>query len=414
VTKQDDHAGMRSAVEPLSILLVNQYYAPADAPTAALLADVGAALAAEGNDVRAIASRRGYRDASVRYPRREQIDGVHVRRIGGTGFTQQRRWGRLINYFAFFASAGKQLLITRRADVVVCLSTPPLLAAIVQTITKLRGARFIYWVMDVHPELAFRLGHLEKTSITGRILEWSGRRTLERSDVVIALGNDMAKRIEPYSNGSTRVVPNWADGNRITPRPIENHPLRAEWGWDGKFVIAYSGNIGLVHEFDTIIEAAAKLEGDDRYLFCFIGGGPRENEVHTEVERRGLSNVEFRPWVPDDQFPDSLTAPDVHLVTLREDLAGLSVPSKTYSILAAGRPIAFVGPHDSDIAELMSSADCGIHVPNGDAVGLTDALRAYDQNRDLQTAHSNSARSTYEASFTPGRGLASIMALLRS
>ncbi len=332
----------------------------------------------------------------------------------GPGFTQQRRWGRLINYFAFFASAGKQLLITRRADVVVCLSTPPLLAAIVQTITKLRGARFIYWVMDVHPELAFRLGHLKKSSITGRILEWSGRRTLERSDVVIALGKDMARRIQPYSNGSTRVVPNWADGDRITPRPVENHPLRTEWGWDGKFVIAYSGNMGLVHEFDTIIDAATKLEGDDRYLFCFIGGGPREHEVRTEVERRGLSNVEFRPWVHDDQLPDSLTAADVHLVTLREDLAGLSVPSKTYSILAAGRPVAFVGPLDCDIADLVASTHCGVHVQNGDVVGLTDALRAYDENRHLRSAHSSSARSAYEASFTPGRGLASIMALLRS
>ena len=413
MTERDDQAGTRAAVEPLSILLVNQYYAPADAPTAALLADVGSALADEGNDVRVIASRRGYRDASVKYPRRELIDGVHVRRVGGTGFTQKRRWGRLVNYFAFFASAGKQLLITRRPDVIVCLSTPPLLSTIVQSITRLRGARFVYWVMDVHPELAFRLGHLEKTSITGRILEWSGRRTLERSDVVIALGNDMARRIEPYSNGATRVVPNWADGDRITPRPIENHPLRAAWGWDGKFVIAYSGNMGLVHEFDTIIDAAAKLEGDDRYLFCFIGGGPREHEVRTEVERRGLSNVEFRPWVPDDQFPDSLTAADIHLVTLREDLAGLSGPSKTYSILAAGRPVAFVGPHDSDIASLVTDHHCGVHIANGAAGTLADVISHYADSPELSAAHQQAARQVFETGYSRKGGVGALTALLR-
>ncbi len=329
--------------EALSVLLVNQYYGTGDAPTAALLADVGAALAAEGHDVRAICSRRGYRDASVRYARREVLDGVNVRRVGGTGFTQKRRWGRLINYFAFFASAGRQLLVTRKPDVVVSLSTPPLLGAIVQAVASARGARFVYWVMDVHPELAFRLGHLKKTSLTGRILEWSGRRTLERADAVIALGDDMALHIKPYSNGSTRVVHNWADGDRITPRGDGAHPLRTEWGWDGKFVVAYSGNMGLVHEFDTILDAATRLDGDDRYLFCFIGGGAREAEVRREAARRRLRNVEFRDFVPDDQLADTLTAPDVHLVSLRDDLAGLSVPSKTYGILAAGKPMAFVG-----------------------------------------------------------------------
>ena len=403
----------RDADAPLSVVLVNQYYVPDDAPTGRLLADVGAALVAEGHDVRAFASRRGYRDASTKYARREVIDGVMVRRVGGTGFTQKRRWGRLINYFAFFASVGRQLLVTRKPDVIVSLSTPPLLATVAQTVAAMRGARFVYWVMDVHPELAFRLGHLKKHSITGRILEWSGRRTLGRSDVVIALGDDMAARIKPYSNGSTRVVPNWADGDAIRPRPAQDHPLRKEWGWDGKFVVAYSGNMGLVHEFDTIIDAATKLDGDDRYLFCFIGGGAREQDVRAEVQRRNLRNVEFRPFVPQAQLSDTLTAPDVHLVSLREDLAGLSVPSKTYSILAAGKPIAFVGPDDCDIATLVRDRQCGVHVTNGDATSLVDALRDYRDSADLHGNHETAARSTYEASFHPKAALASILALLR-
>ena len=261
-------------------------------------------------------------DASDRFPRREQLDGVYVRRVGGTGFTQAKRWGRLINYFAFFASASRQLLLTRRPDVVVSLSTPPLLATIVQTVAALRRARFVYWVMDVHPELAFRLGHLKKTSITGRIMEWSGRRTLGKADTVIALGDDMAVHLKPYSNGNTRVARTWADGDRIHPHVAPGHPLREQWGWEGRFVVAYSGTMGLVHEFDTILEAATVLNDDDRYLFCFIGGGARSSEVQDEVERRQLRNIEFRDFVPDEQLPLSLTAPDVHLVSLRDDLAG--------------------------------------------------------------------------------------------
>ncbi|MFC2153519.1 glycosyltransferase family 4 protein [Actinomycetota bacterium] len=384
---------------PLSVILVNQYYVPDDAPTGRLLADVGAALAAEGHDVRAFASRRGYRDATIKYSRREVIDGVMVRRVGGTGFTQSKRWGRLINYFAFFASVGRQLLVTRKPDVIVALSTPPLLATVAETVAAMRGARFVYWVMDVHPELAFRLGHLKRTSITGRILEWSGRRTLGRSDAVIALGDDMARRIEPYSNGSTTVIPTWADGDIICPRSVTDHPLRSEWGWDGRFVVAYSGNMGLVHEFETIIDAATKLAGDDRYLFCFIGSGPREDEIRHEVSKRGLANVEFRPFVDGSDLSDSLTAPDVHLVSLREDLAGLSVPSKMQGILAAGKPLAFVGPAESDVASIVLSNACGIHVRNGDSESLVGGLHRYAECADTIAVHGKAARAAYDSSY---------------
>ena len=263
----------------------------------------------------------------------------------------------------------------------------------------------VYWVMDVHPELAFRLGQLSPTSITGRILEAAARIPLARADAVIVLGDDMARHVKRNANGNLRVIRNWADGTRIRPAADARNPLRDAWGWNGRFIVAYSGNMGLVHEFDTILDAATRLQSDDRYLFCFIGDGVRRDEVKTEAERRGLRNVEFRPYVPAVHHPEALTAPDLHVVSLRGDLAGLSVPSKTYSILAAGKPIAFVGPSDSDVAAVLAQGRCGFHVANGDVDGLVDAIRGYGGSVERLAAHQVAARRAFEESFTRESGL---------
>ena len=399
-------------IPSLSVLLINQHYAPSDAPTAQLLADVGAALANDGHQVAAISSRRGYRTARIRYPKRNVINGVTVRRVPGTAFNQSRRRGRVANYFAFFATSSLRMLTTRKPDVVVCLSSPPLLGSIVQTIASARGIRVVYWIMDLHPDLLFKLDQMRATSLAGRFLRAVSLLPLRNADTVVVLGDDMALRVEANSNGSTRIVPSWADGDWIQPSSTVGHALRKEWGWDGRFVVAYSGNLGLVHEFETIIEAAARLDSDDRYLFCFIGNGARTDEAKAEVRRRNLRNVQFRDFVPEEQLPDSLTAPDVHLVSLRGDLAGLSVPSKTYGILAAGKPVAFVGPSESDIAALVRNHACGVHVDNGDAEGLAAAIRAYGENSETLTSHETAARQTFDDGYSRPRGLAAMVSII--
>jgi colanic acid biosynthesis glycosyl transferase WcaI len=157
---------------------------------------------------------------------------------------------------------------------------------------------------------------------------------------------------------------------------------------------------------------ATQLKSDDRFLFCFIGGGPRSGDVKAEVKKRELRNVEFRDYVPEKKLPQVLTAPDVHLVTLRSDLAGLSVPSKTYGILAAGKPIAFVGPRESDVASIVSDHGCGVHVHNGDVGGLVQAIRGYEGSSDMLARHQVAARRAFDDGYTQGRGLESITALI--
>ena len=394
----------------MRVVLVNQHYAPDPAPTGRLLSDVGEALADKGHEVITVCSRRAYDSYGRPLPRQETRNGVRVIRVGGTFFSQRRRIGRVTNYLSFFALAVLQLARLKSVDVFVCLSTPPLLPAIVQRFASLRRARFVYWVMDVYPEIAYALGHLRRSSLSSRLLESAARTSIQRADAVIALGNTMANHLMK-SGGRIRVVHNWGSDN-IEPRPTAEHPLRNAWGWHDKFVVLYSGNFGLPHEFDTILEAAHRLQSDRHILFAFVGDGARMAATKADAERLNHPNLEFRPYVADHDLPSLLTAGDVHIVSLRNEATGLSVPSKTYNILAAGKPILFVGSEESEVANIVKELECGFRVPILDGDGLAEYINLYQLNPGLLKEHAINAHEGYQNHFTRDRGVTAISKII--
>jgi glycosyltransferase involved in cell wall biosynthesis len=309
------------------------------------------------------------------------------------------------DYLSFLVGAAWRLLRQPSPDVVISLSTPPLVAVLGLLLARMRRARSVYWVMDVYPDLAFELGVFSPRSVAGRLFSRISRFALSGSDVVVALGETMAARLLGKGLGQVEVVHNWADGDRIRPRTLEGHPLRREWGWSGRFVVLYSGNMGLAHEFDTVLDAAEILRSDPRILLSFVGGGPRRAEVEQEARRRGLSNVEFRPYVERERLDESLTSGDVHLVTLRERLPGLLVPSKIYGILAAGRPCIYAGPDEGEIADIIAAGRCGTRVALGDADELARAVRRYADEPERVEAEGARARVLFDERFSKERAL---------
>jgi glycosyltransferase involved in cell wall biosynthesis len=231
-------------------------------------------------------------------------------------------------------------------------------------------------------------------------------------------------------------IHNWADGDAIRPIDPSASALRSEWGWDERFVVLYSGNMGLAHEFETALDAAALLADEPKVLFSFLGGGPRRDEIERGVRERGLANVELRPYVARERLGESLTAGDVHLVSLRPSLAGMLVPSKIYGILAAGRPTLYVGPPVGEIADIIGAGACGTRVAPGPPVGeiadiigagacgtrvapgdareLADAVRGYLRDDARVKLEGRRARALFEERFTKERGLREFAALLRT
>jgi len=396
------------------IVLLNQYYLPSEAPTGLLLADLGEALVAAGHDVTAICSDRDYADPESRYPRTETRGGVRVRRVSSSGFGRGRRLGRLADYLTFMVAALLRLATHRKPDVVVVLTTPPMLAYPSWWIARLRSARLVFWVMDVYPDLAFELGVLRRGSPGAAVLRHLSRSVLRGADRVVALGDVMAAHLRLAGARQVETVHNWADGDAIRPRSIVAHPLREAWGWSNRFVVLYSGNLGLAHDFDTILDAAELLRENPDVLLAFVGSGPQAPGVEQEARRRGLTNVEFRPWMALEQLGLSLTAGDVHVVTLRSELAGLLVPSKIYGILAAGRPTIFVGPRTSEVAEILNEGQCGVSIAPGEARAFADAVLAYANDTERRVEHGRRARDQFDRAFDRVRAVGRLTDVIES
>ena len=210
------------------------------------------------------------------------------------------------------------------------------------------------------------------------------------------------------------MIHHWADGRAIRPCPEQDNELRAARGWSDRFVILYSGNLGLAHEFDTLLGAAELLRDEPRFLFAFVGAGPRLAEVRQQATRRGLPNVEFHPQVRPGDLGRSLTSGDVHLVTLREGLAGLLVSSKIYGILAAGRPTLYVGPQAGEIPQILREGSCGTCHSVGDSAGLAATIRRYDAEETYRMDQGRRARLLFERRFTKEQGLQAHRRLIES
>jgi glycosyltransferase involved in cell wall biosynthesis len=210
-----------------------------------------------------------------------------------------------------------------------------------------------------------------------------------------------------------RVVANWVDDRKITPLAREESALRAPWGLDGKFVVGYSGNMGQVHEFETIISAAARLAGREDIVFLFIGRGKQRAIVEGQVKERGLRNVRFKPYQDQGVLRESLGALDVHFVTQLPAVEGLVFASKLYGALAAGRPVIFIGPTDGDIARLLREGGCGLAFACGDADGVAGAIEQLAADRARGEAMGANGRRMLESRFSRNSAIAAWQELLR-
>ncbi len=378
----------------MKVVFVNRFFYPDLAPTGLHAADVAFDLAAAGHEVHAVTSRLAYDGGGSGYAAEETVRGVQVHRVWTTRFGRGSIIGRACDYASFYSSAGWRLLwLLGAGDVVVAKTDPPLISVVAALAARLRGARLVNWLQDVFPEAAARSGMRLLSGPLGalaRVLrDWSVRRAV----VNVVLGERMAVEVGRLVPGvRLRVVPNWADGAAVRPVAPGASALRREWGFDGKFVVGYSGNLGRAHDCETLLAAARLLAGERDVVFSFTGGG-----FHfARVRAAGLANVQVRGYVPEARLRESLAACDVHLVTLLPALEGLIVPSKFYSVAAAGRAAIFIGDPDGEIARAIAAHGCGVTVAAGDAAGLAAAIRDLRASPEELRAMGERARAAFE------------------
>ncbi len=390
----------------MKLLFVNQYYWPDSAATAQVLCDLCEHLAAHGHEVHVLCSRGSYDVGSSqtqRTPHYELRRGVHIHRVAATGFAKRNVLGRVTDYATFALSLALRFWCTAwRYEAVVTLTTPPLVGLLATPVRKLSRVRHVCWVMDLHPDCEFALGVMNPRKLSSRILLWLNDLHLRGATACVALGEHMRARLLSKRVQPRRVVaiPVWGhDAPAASAQQIE--ALRSDLGARQKLLVMYSGNAGLIHTFEEVCAAMRELAHDPRFAFVFIGGGRRLREVQAFAQQHRLANVAFRGYFPREQLGVTLAAADVHLVTLRPGMEGVAVPSKLYGVMAAGRPVLFVGPEACETADDLRTHRCGLSVAVGDTAGLLAALRRLAADHHLRRDLGDAARAAYESTFNP-------------
>jgi glycosyltransferase involved in cell wall biosynthesis len=379
---------------------VNRFFFPDLSATSQLLTELTLDLA-ERSEVHVVTSRLKYDDPAARLAAREQHRGVTIHRVWTAGFGRYSLLGRAADYLTFYFSCALRLIsLVRSGDVVVIKTDPPLLSIVAAPIVLLRGARLVNWLQDIFPEVASAVGIRFFDGRLGRLVRRLRDWSLAAADLNVVLGDTMREilRRRGIAEERLRVVSNWADGRALRSSAAEQDALRQQWRLEGRFVVAYSGNMGRVHEYETIVGAAELLRADDRISFVFIGGGVRMRALQAEAKRRELGFM-FMPYEPRERLAQSLGAADVHLVSLRPQAEGLVVPSKFYGVAAAGKPAIYVGDPDGEIGSIVRRFKCGIAVRTGDSHGLADAISLLAANPSLCRALGHNARSAFEANW---------------
>jgi putative colanic acid biosynthesis glycosyltransferase WcaI len=377
----------------MHILLLNEYYPPDTSATAKMAAQVAETLA-KSHKVTVVAGRPSY-DPDELYPykllRRDTRNGVVVERVGSTAYPRHQMKRRVSNYLSYLALAIPRALAIR-PDVVLAMTDPPVAGIAGAFIARLAGRPFVYNIRDLYPDMAIGGDIVRPNGWAGR-WEKMHRNALKRAACVIVLGDDMRERILAKGVAPERVVV-VRDGTTFpASMPAKSDPVVQEIRSGFPFVALHAGNLGFYGAWGTLLKAAEMLRNENAAL-VFVGDGA--NRASLEASAAGSPNVRFLPFRPFEQVPHVMMAGDVHIVTIKRGLEGVVVPSKLYSILAAGRPVLAVAPDSSDAARIVMESGCGLAADPDDPAAVAAAIRTLRSDPARLCEMGRRARETAE------------------
>jgi colanic acid biosynthesis glycosyl transferase WcaI len=398
----------------MKLAVLCPHYAPDTAPTGEVMTSIATELVARGHELHVVTSLPWYEHHRI-----EPGWGGRVVRHEDTA------WGRITRVHPFptdkrkiparaAAFAGFTLLSTAlalrgrpgaRPDAVLAMSPPLTLGGAGWLAARRWRVPFVFNIQDVFPDVAVELGAITNPQVI-RVASWLERWTYRHSDAVTVLSDDLRDNLVAKITGTVpdaydriRVIPNFVDTDRIQPADPEAGAYRREHGLEGRRVVMYAGNVGLSQSLDLVIDAARKLADRSDVVFVINGGGSGRAALREAAV--GLDNVRFVDFQPKERLPEVLAAGDIHLVPLRRGLARSSVPSKTYSILAAGRPVLASVDEGTEVARVVTDAGAGLAVPPDDPGAFTNALITLLDEPERAAAMGRAGRAFVERWASP-------------
>jgi glycosyltransferase involved in cell wall biosynthesis len=314
----------------------------------------------------------------------EEIGGVKVIRIRVPEFSKSDKLSRIKNILAYYTGAKKATKMAGKQDYVFTISQPPVLGGMLGVYGKKKcKAKFVYNIQDFNPEQIEAVGYSKLKPVLS-VMKSVDKRSCRAADKVIVVGRDMAETLKKRFEGTPMpefcVINNWIDEEKIYPLPQNDEKVNAfkeKYGLQNKFVVMYSGNLGLYYDLENLIRLAEPYKTDKDVVFAFVGQGSVEEKLKSYVAEKGLENVIFIPYQPKEDLNFSLNGADVHWVVNAQGIKGVSVPSKLYGVMAAGKPVLGVLEEGSEARMIIEESGCGLVAAPGDYDAIAEMLAKF-------------------------------------
>ena len=396
--------------------MVSELYYPEETSTGYVLTKIAEGLA-DRYSVHALCSQPTYSSRGHRAPSREAHNGVEIERVWGVTLNKNVLWQRLLNAVTISTSVFVRALRRfRRGDVVLVVTNPPLLPFVTVAACKIRRAGCVLIVHDVYPEVLVAAGIARRNALTVRLLRSATRWLYRRVDRVVVLGRDMetliARKLGTGDMSKVAVIPNWGDVDVVSPAPKESSPTARKLDLLGQFVVQYAGNMGRTHGMEDVMEAARRLRCENVH-WMVLGSGAKRPWVEAYVAREGLRNVTVDSIRSRVDQQDYLNACDVSIISFAPGMAGVSVPSRMYNSMAAGKPIIAVADADSELARVVVEEGIGKVVRPGDVDQLVATIQRMRADPAALDEMGTRARSVVMARYTLGHAVSAYSRLVR-
>jgi glycosyltransferase involved in cell wall biosynthesis len=383
-----------------NLWVVTELYYPEETSTGYYLTKIGEGLADDFN-VRVLCGQPNYSGRGMRAPKREVHKKVEIFRAFGTTLDKNVILFRLLNMLTLsFSVFLKALLKFQRNDRILVVTTPPSLPFITAIAALIRGADYVLLIHDNYPEILIAVGKTGENSILVKTINFFNRRLYKYAKQIIVVGRDMEKLVADKTRGldvPLIYIPNWAESEDIEPQPREANKLLKELALENKFVFLYAGNMGYPNDLESIVWCAENLKGNRDFHFIFLGAGVKKKWLEGEIEEKKLANVTLLPPRPRSEQNTFLNACDVAIVSLIEKMRGVSMPSRTYNILAVGKPILALAEKESEIAKVVEEDAVGWIVPPNQPEELLQTIfKIFDERTNIKQLRINSRKSALE------------------
>ncbi len=380
--------------------VVTELYYPEETSTGYYLTRIAEGLT-EDFQVGVLCGQPNYSARGKKAPKKETHKNVEIFRAAGTTLDKNVIFFRLVNMFSLSISIFfKALFNFKKGDKILVVTTPPSLPFITAIAALVKGSSYILLIHDNYPEILIAANKTYENSLIVNVLNFCNRWLYKYASKIIVCGRDMFKLISLKTVGldiPISTIQNWAELETVQPLPRNDNILLKELGIEDKLVFLYAGNMGYPNDLESIIECAEKLKNDDRFCFVFLGTGVKRKWLERVVSEKSLRNVKLLDPRPRSEQNIFLNACDVAIVTLVKKMWGVSMPSRTYNILAAGKPILALTENDSEIALVVEEDQVGWTVlPNDSEILLQKIFEIYDNRSIFEEMRKNARKSAIE------------------